>query len=180
MVTGIIAYFIYDWVWIKNLIANDTGGQSFVAALIGALVGGTVSGIGSFFGGTEGAKKNFELQAKHEEYLATQRLYNGLVASYEQIEIFMSLEGSIDSSMLGKLIFDPDWQQELALVQGLSGEEVRLIIDWYMVLAQIEVSSPNFQRKIDKNTIADMFKARFERMSGVFIVLGKRLKELKS
>ena len=139
---------VLNWYWVKN----DSAIQGLIFGLlfsfIGAIVGGLTSGYGSYLGGVQGAKENYELKKKQDEYLATTTLLRLIDFTYEAVK---SKKEFLDTGSIEfNVIYDNEWPKYLSSSGSFDTREIANIILWFKTLKSLEKTIEENKGKINK------------------------------
>lgn len=136
MIFFILVYLVYDWDWIKSLIKTESGGQTFIASLIGALIGGTIGGVGSYLGGIEGARRNFDLISDQDKKHARLRLLKHLRFTYRLLRAI--IRENRNATRISLLTYDKCWPEQVAKIDNITDKEFEEIILWFTRLDALQ------------------------------------------
>lgn len=160
--TVFILFICLNW----EKISSNSSILALYFGILGALIGGICGGVGSYYGGILGAKENFQLNLDLKEKQYKRLLLIQLKYTYN---IIIALNTTCKDEQPFPFIicfFDNDWYEKLTYLQGITDEEMRNIVNWFLSLIQLE-----------KGVVLEK---RLPTVAEVKMLMGDRIPEIRS
>ena len=153
----------WNWYWVKN----DPPTQGLIFGLLfsflGAVVGGMTSGYGSYLGGVQGAKENYELMKKMDVDSARKKLYRQLHLTWKLVNAIKNPPNEKLEKMKeiygAYILYDTEWPKHVSLIEDLTDSDVEKIVLWFHQIVEIETRCARVETgKMEAWVLAESFE----------------------